>query len=140
MKRNIERFPDDFMFQLSAEEHTNLKSQLVISSRGGARRSIPYAFTGLGVAMLSSVLHSQRAIQMNILIMRTFVSLRAMLATHEALAQKIEKLQAGHKDHAALLSVIFKDFELLKRNMATEIRKLTAAPRSKSRIGFIASR
>src|ERR1017187_8890672 len=71
VKRNIERFPEDFMFQLSAEEFANLKSQFVISSWGGARTA-PYAFTEQGVSMLSSVLRSGRAIQVNIAIMRTF--------------------------------------------------------------------
>ena len=74
VRRNIERFPEDFLFQLSAEEFANLKSQIVTSSWGGARRATPYAFTELGVAMLSSVLRSKRAIQMNIVIMRAFVN------------------------------------------------------------------
>ena len=76
VKRNIERFPEDFMFQLSQEEYENLKSQIVTSSWGGARRARPYAFTEQGVAMLSSVLRSERAIQVNIAIMRAFVRLR----------------------------------------------------------------
>jgi hypothetical protein len=75
VKRNQERFPMDFMFQLSPEEFQNLKSQIVISSWGGLRRERPYAFTEQGVAMLSSVLNSQRAIQVNITIMRVFVRL-----------------------------------------------------------------
>ena len=70
VKRNIERFPDDFMFQLTAEEFANLKSQIVISRRGGIRRATPYAFTEQGVAMLSSVLRSTRAVQVNIEVMR----------------------------------------------------------------------
>ena len=70
VKRNRNRFPEDFMFQLTAEEYTNLKSQIVISSWGGARRAEPYAFTELGVAVLSSVLRSSRAVLMSILIMR----------------------------------------------------------------------
>ena len=73
VKRNITRFPQDFMFQLSKEEFSNLKSQIVISSWGGLRRAPPYAFTEQGVAMLSSVLRSKRAIQVNIEIMRAFV-------------------------------------------------------------------
>src|ERR1041385_1621144 len=73
VKRNLERFPKDFMFQLSAEEFNNLKSQIVTSSWGGIRRARPYAFTEEGVAMLSSILRSKRAIQVNIAIMRAFV-------------------------------------------------------------------
>lgn len=80
VKRNIERFPEDFMFQLSVEEFANLRSQIVISSWGGARTP-PYAFTEQGVSMLSSVLRSTRAIQVNIEIMRAFVQLRQMLAS-----------------------------------------------------------
>lgn len=88
--RNIERFPDDFMFQLSKEEFENLKSQIVISSWGG-RRKMPYAFTELGVSMLSSVLRSPKAIEVNIGIMRSFVHLRRMLAGNEELARKINE-------------------------------------------------
>jgi len=93
VKRNAQRFPVDFMFQLSEEEWAILKSQTGISSSWGGRRTAPYAFTELGVAMLSSVLNSERAIQVNISIMRTFTQLRAMLATHADLAQKLEVLE-----------------------------------------------
>ncbi len=81
VKRNIKRFPSDFMFILSSQECENLKSQFVISSWGGLRRAAPYAFTEQGVAMLSSVLRSTRAIQVNIEIMRTFARLRQMIGT-----------------------------------------------------------
>src|SRR3989338_9989586 len=84
VKRNIERFPEDFMFQLNAEEFANLKSQIVISSWGGARTA-PYAFTELGIAMLSTVLNSPQAIQVNIEIMRAFVGLRRLLESHKEL-------------------------------------------------------
>jgi hypothetical protein len=87
VKRNIDRFPEDFMFQLS-----NLKSQIVTSSWGG-RRTRPYAFTEQGVAMLSSVLKSKRAVLVNIEIMRTFVKLRRILATHDELARKLASLE-----------------------------------------------
>ena len=93
VKRNIERFPEDFMFQLSNEEFENLKSQIVISSWGGMRRAKPYAFTEQGVAMLSSVLRSKRAIQVNIQIMRAFTQLRRMLSTHEDLKRKVESME-----------------------------------------------
>jgi hypothetical protein len=93
VKRNTERFPDDFMFQLTREELTNLKSQIVTSSWGGARRALPYAFTEQGVAMLSSVLRSPRAVRVNIDIMRAFVRLRQLLSTHADLARKLAELE-----------------------------------------------
>jgi hypothetical protein len=93
VKRNIARFPEDFMFQLTEEEFYNLKSQFVISSWGGLRRAKPYAFTEQGVAMLSSVLNSERAIKVNIEIMRAFVRLRRLLASHADLARKLEALE-----------------------------------------------
>ena len=93
VKRNKERFPGDFIFQLTKGEFGNLKSQIVISSWGGLRRTTPYAFTEQGVAMLSTVLNSPRAIQVNIEIMRTFVKLRKILSSHAALAHKLEALE-----------------------------------------------
>jgi|GEM_PF-310191 len=105
VKRNVERFPDDFMFQLTEEEWDNLKCQVGTSSStaleppaaastwGGRRRSLPYAFTEQGVAMLSSVLRSPRAVQVNIAIMRTFVRLREMLLTNADLARKLADLE-----------------------------------------------
>ena len=93
VKRNIKRFPEDFMFQLSKEEFTDLKSQIVISSWGGMRRATLYAFTEQGVATLSSVLNSERAIQVNIAIMRTFVKLRETFSTHKELATNWQSLR-----------------------------------------------
>jgi hypothetical protein len=93
VKRNKARFPSDFMFQLTYQEVTNLKSQIVISSWGGRRRSTPYAFTEQGVAMLSTVLNSERAIQVNIAIMRAFVRLREMIASHKDLAKRLDELE-----------------------------------------------
>ena len=94
VNRNIERFPEDFMFQLTKEEMESWKSQIVISNREkmGLRRR-PYAFTEQGVAMLSSVLNSDRAIQVNIQIMRTFTKLREMLMAHKDLKRKIEDME-----------------------------------------------
>jgi hypothetical protein len=103
VKRNAERFPDDFMFQLTRQELTNLKSQIVISSWGG-RRFTPYAFTEQGVAMLSSVLRSPRAVKVNIEIMRTFVHLRQLLATHSDLARKLEDLE---KKYDSQFKIVF---------------------------------
>ena len=91
VKRNIARFPEDFMFQLTEKEFANLKSQIVISSWGGMRRAFPYAFTEQGVAMLSSVLRSKRAVQVNVAIMRAFVRLRRMLASNASLARKLDE-------------------------------------------------
>src|SRR6267142_2599435 len=86
LKRNLDRFPDDFMFQLNAEEALSLTSQNVTSKSGrGGRRYLPYAFTEQGVAMLSSILGSKQAIQVNIAIMRTFVKIRALLSSHSDL-------------------------------------------------------
>src|SRR5882757_5327095 len=92
VKRNINRFPRDFMFQLTAAETRNLKSQFV-TSRWGGQRGAPYAFTEQGVAMLSSVLGSERAVKANIAIMRAFVRLREMLETNRELAQKFNELE-----------------------------------------------
>jgi hypothetical protein len=97
VKRNANRFPEDFMFQLTAEEYENLKCQIGISRDwGGRRRSLPYAFTEQGVAMLSSVLSSPRAVQVNIAIMRAFVRLREMLLTNADLARKLAALEAKY--------------------------------------------
>ena len=93
VKRNSSRFPQDFMIRLDAEEATRLRSQFVISNARGGRRYAPYVFTEQGVAMLSSVLKSPRAIQVNIQIMRAFVRLREMLATHAELLRKIKAME-----------------------------------------------
>ncbi|MEE9604045.1 MAG: ORF6N domain-containing protein [Candidatus Scalindua sp.] len=93
VKRNIERFPGDFMFQLTKGEYESLRSQFVTLRRGQHRKYLPYAFTEQGVAMLSSVLNSKRAIQVNIQIMRAFIKLREMLLTHKELKQKIEAME-----------------------------------------------
>jgi ORF6N domain len=98
VKRNTERFPQDFMFQLTDKEAEHLRSQFVTSSWGG-RRYNPYAFTEHGVAMLSSVLRSKRAVEVNITIVRTFVRLRRILATNEDLARKV----AQHDRQIAVL-------------------------------------
>jgi ORF6N domain len=103
--RNQKRFPKDFMFQLSKEEYELLRSQIVISKKGrGGRRYLPYAFTEQGVAMLSSVLRSERAVQVNIEIMRAFVRLRELVATHKDLARKLEALE---KRYDAQFKVVF---------------------------------
>jgi len=123
VKRNRERFPEDFMFQLSQEEFAILRSQIVTSSEWGGRRYPPYAFTEQGVAMLSSVLRSQRAIQVNIEIMRTFIRLRKMLAAHAELARKLDALE--------------KKYDAQFKQVFDAIRQLMAPPEQKRRaIGF----
>ena len=97
VKRNIERFPEDFMFQLTKEEYKLLKSQNVTSSWGG-RRTLPYAFTEQGIAMLSSVLKSQRAVEVNISIMRAFVKMRKMITETDDLREMIFSLQSMYDD------------------------------------------
>ena len=109
VKRNIERFPEDFMFQLAPQEVASLKCQFGISSsgHGGRRRSIPYAFIEQGVAMLSSVLRSKRAMQVNVAIMRAFVSLRRLLATSETLARKFAELERRLEGHDQAIKSLF---------------------------------
>jgi len=124
VKRNIERFPEDFMFQLSDGEFENLKSQIVISSWGGMRRAKPYAFTEQGVSMLSSVLRSKRAVQVNIEIMRSFVKLREMLATHKDLDRKLAELERKYDDQFKIV------FEAIRQLMAPPDKK------GKRKIGF----
>jgi len=95
VKRNLDRFPEDFAFQLTNQDLSNLRSQIVTSSWGG-RRYLPYAFTEQGVAMLSSVLRSARAVQVNIEIMRTFVRLRQLLTSNVELARKLAALESKY--------------------------------------------
>ena len=139
VKRNLDRFPDDFMFQLTWEETENLRSQIVTSNPGSPKRSrsqivtlkrgrnvkyLPYAFTEQGVAMLSSVLHSDRAVHVNIEIMRVFVRLRQMLASNAGLARKLVALE---KKYDAQFRVVF-----------DAIRELMIPPEPKKKrpIGF----
>jgi hypothetical protein len=96
VKRNLTRFPEDFMFQLTTEEHELLRSQFVTSTGRTGRRYSPYVFTEQGVAMLSSVLHSERAVQVNIEVMRTFVNLRRLISSHEDLAAKLLELESRY--------------------------------------------
>jgi len=123
VKRNIERFPPDFMFQLNDEEYRILRSQSVTSSDWGGRRFRPYAFTEQGVAMLSSVLRSPRAVQVNIEIMRAFIRLRQLLSSNRELERKLDVLE---KKYDAQFKEVF---EAIRRLMApTEVKK--------RRIGF----
>lgn len=126
VKRNIDRFPSDLMVQLTKEEANSLRFHIGMSktSGRGGRRYLPYAFTEQGVAMLSSVLNSKRAVQVNIAIMRAFVKLREMLATHKDLARKLNKME---KKYDAQFKVVF-----------DAIRQLMIPPEKKRRkIGFL---
>ncbi|MCJ7790625.1 MAG: ORF6N domain-containing protein [Candidatus Atribacteria bacterium] len=122
LSRNLNRFPDDFMFQLTKEEFKNLIFHFGTSSWGGTRK-MPRAFTEQGVAMLSSILHSKRAIQVNIQIMRTFVKLRKMIITNEELAIKLEVLERKYDEQFKVV------FDILR-----ELMELPEKPRRK--IGF----
>jgi hypothetical protein len=122
VKRNHERFPDDLTFQLSKAEFDNLRCQIGISRSWGGRRHPPYAFTEQGVAMLSSVLRSKRAIQVNLQIMRTFVRLREYLASHEQLRGKLAHLERKY-DHQ--FKVVF-----------DAIRQMMAPAKKPEKIGF----
>jgi len=127
VKRNSDRFPDDFMFQLTDEEVESLRCQIGTSNIGrGGRRYQPYAFTEQGVAMLSSVLRSQRAVQVNVAIMRAFVSLRRLLATNEDLSRKFAELERKLEGHDDAIKSLF-----------DAIRELMLPPRKPKReIGF----
>jgi hypothetical protein len=128
VKRNSKRFPEDFMFQLTLVEADQLVSQNVIPHKKYFGGSMPYVFTEQGVAMLSTVLNSETAIQVNIAIMRAFVKLREMLSTHKELAHKLEQLEKKIERHDEEIGSIFE-----------AIRLLMAAPEPKEKkIGFIA--
>jgi len=134
-RRNSDRFPEDFMFQLTEKETEILRSQFVTAnlrcqfgtSSYGGRRYLPYAFTEEGIAMLSSVLRSPRAVQVNIAIMRAFVRLRQVLATHKELAHKIELLEKHVFKH---------DSDI--RELVRDIRKLTITKSlNRGKVGFL---
>ena len=123
VRRNDRRFPDDFMFQLSDEEAESLRSQNATSKKGG-RRYLPYAFTEQGVAMLSTVLNSDRAIEVNIQIMRTFVKLREMVVSRRDLARRLDELE---KKYDKQFSIVFE-----------AIRQLMIPPETKrKKVGFL---
>jgi len=126
VKRNQDRFPDDFMFQLTQQETESLVSQNVIPSKQSLGGYLPYAFTQEGVAMLSSVLRSKRAVQVNVAIMRAFVKLREMLESNEQLNHKFEAVIKKLATHDTYFKVVF-----------DELRKLTEQPTPPRRqIGF----
>ena len=128
VKRNLNRFPEDFMFQLTKEEDESLRSQIVIlkRERGKHRKYLPHAFTEQGIAMLSGVLSSDRAVHVNIAIMRAFVKLREMISLNKELAHKLMQLERKIEKHDTEIRVIF-----------DAIRQLMATPEPKEKkIGF----
>lgn len=129
VKRNVDRFPLDFMFRLVPDEARNLRSQPVTSrSEHGGSRYLPFVFTEHGVAMLSSVLKSKNAVQMNILIVRAFVKLREMFSTHKAWAARLEKLETNQKRHASVITILAEEIEDLKRPPAPPNRRIGFNP------------
>jgi hypothetical protein len=123
VRRNMSRFPDDFMFELTKEEHDSLRSQNVTLKRGQHSKYLPFAFTEQGVAMLSSVLNSGRAIEVNIEIMRAFVRLRQMLDAHKDLRRKLARLEEKYDDQFKIV------FEAIAELMAP-------TEESQKKIGF----
>ena len=127
VSRHLAHFPADFMFQITKDEFTNLRFQFGTSSSGwGGTRKLPYAFTEQGIAMLSSVLRSKRAVQVNIAIMRAFVKLKEILSTHKELAQKLKELKYKIETHDEQITAIFEAINQL----------LAPPPAPKRKIGF----
>jgi hypothetical protein len=123
VKRNINRFPEDFMFQLNNEEFNNLKSQFATSSWGG-RRNPPYAFTEHGVLMLSSVLNSDKAIKVNIQIMRIFTKVRALITDNLSVKLEIEEIKKKLSNHDQNIELVFSYLdELMEKQENTESRR-----------------
>jgi hypothetical protein len=137
VRRNMERFPDDFMFVLNHQEVRDLRSQNVTSSLGwGGSRYLPMAFTEHGVVMLSAVLKSERAIEMSIAVARAFVRMRRVLAANKDLAARVEKLESGQDRTVSILEVIVEDLD----RVTEEVKQIQApSNRPKRQIGFPAS-
>tara|TARA_B100001964_G_C14259402_1_gene614447 strand:- start:163 stop:765 length:603 start_codon:yes stop_codon:yes gene_type:complete len=129
VKRNIKRFPRDFMFQLNDQEIDLMVSQIAIPSRKHLGGHKPYVFTEQGVAMLSSVLNSERAIEVNILIMRAFVKLREILLTHADLKKKIDRLEKKYESHDKEIKFVF---EVIKQLLNPPL----PPEKPKKKIGF----
>ena len=123
VRRNISRFPEDFMFELTNQEVRNLRSQFATSSWGGARY-VPIAFTEQGVAMLSSVLHSKRAIEVNIAIMRAFVKMREIMATNKEFSEKLKIIEEKLAEHDDQFQVVFEAIKQLLKEDEKPQRKI----------------
>jgi len=127
VKRNTRRFPGDFMFQLTKQEHDNLKSQFATSSWGGARRALPYAFTEHGAVMAASVLNTDRAVEVSVFVVRAFVRMSRVLASHRQLALKLAELEAHVSAHDRSI-----------QSLLRAIRGLITPPSPRRRrIGFV---
>lgn len=129
VKRNINRFPDDFMFQLTIEEYSALRSQIVTLSGKAGRRALPYAFTEHGVAMLSSVLNSNRAVEVNIAIVRTFIKMRQMIQTNKELSERLNQME---RKYNAEFKVVFNSI----RELIEKKPRLLVDPPKKHKLGF----
>jgi hypothetical protein len=134
VKRNKARFPADFMFHLTPAEAEALVSQSVIPSRRSLGGALPYVFTEHGVAMLSAVLHSARATEMSIAVIRAFVRLRELVATNKDIATRVEKLERSHDRTASVIEVLVEDIDRLGRKVE---RFKQPSPYSRRRIGYI---
>jgi hypothetical protein len=129
VRRNQDRFPSDFMFQLTVQEVRSLRSQFVTldnssTGRGRHRKYAPYVFTEHGIAMLSSVLRSKRAVQMNIMIVRAFIRLREMLAENKALATRVAKLEAQQKQNVSVIRMLIDEIADMKNPPLTDKRRI----------------
>jgi ORF6N domain len=129
VQRNLDRFPSDFMFELTNQEFTNLKSQFVTSSWGGVRR-LPYAFSEQGVAMLSSVLRSPRAVSVNIEIMRAFVHMRNLIDGNQELRRKVADMEAEYDEQFAVV------FKAIRELMDARAEDSPPPKKNKRKIGF----
>ena len=129
VRRNIDRFPNDFMFKLTNAEHRSLRRQFGTLKRGAHSKYPPMAFTEQGVAMLSTVLNSRRAIEVNIAIMRAFVHLRKMIVSHKELAKKLKELEHHIKDHDEKILAIFEAIQQLITLPQIPRKRLASLPR-----------
>ncbi len=132
VRRNLDRFPEDFMFQLSGEEFALMRSQIVTTSKRRLTNQ-PFAFTEHGVVMLSAVLNSNRAVQMSLVVVRAFVRMREMIVANKDLAVRIEKLERNHESAGSVIEVLIEDIDKLSK----EIHWIKNPPvQPKRRMGF----
>jgi len=135
VRRNIERFPEDFMFELNSKEYNSLRSQIGTLNRGAHSKYLPFAFTEQGVAMLSGVINSAKAIEMNIAIMRAFVEIRKLLHSDKKIAEQIKKIFERIGEHDVQLSAIYDAMEnMMDEKMDEKIEK--EQWKERERIGF----